>query len=133
MLPVLEGTIARRVLLNFRADARVVQSLLPKPFVPETHQGQAIVGICLIRLEHLRPRGLPAKMGFSSENMAHRAAVRYPAGKVSYGVIIPVPLRAQYDALYLSYDVYFPANFTGGLQYSSSRSYFYCYIIYCYF
>jgi len=37
--------------------------------------------------------------------------ILYPQGKVSYGVIINVPLHAQYDALYFSYDVYFPANF----------------------
>ena len=37
--------------------------------------------------------------------------VHYPVGRTSYGVIIPVPLNAQYDALYLSYDVYFPSDF----------------------
>lgn len=78
MLPVVKGIIARRVLLNFRADPDIVQKLLPKPFVVETHQGFAIVGICLIRLEELRPKGLPAQFGIASENMAHRVAVRYP-------------------------------------------------------
>jgi hypothetical protein len=57
MLPIIKGLIARRVLLNFRADAQVVQSMLPKPFVVEPFQGAAIVGVCLIRLEQLRPKG----------------------------------------------------------------------------
>jgi hypothetical protein len=89
VIPVLKGLIARRVLLNFRADPRIVQKLLPKPFVAETFQGSAIVGVCLIRLEQLRPKGLPAQAGLSSENMAHRVAVHYPAnGKMKPGVFI---------------------------------------------
>jgi Uncharacterized conserved protein (COG2071) len=89
MLPVLKGLIARRVLLNFRADAHIVQSMLPKPFVVEPYQGAAIVGVCLIRLEQLRPKGLPAQVGISSENVAHRAAVRYPLnGEMRPGVFI---------------------------------------------
>jgi len=37
-----------------------------------------VAGICLIRLERLRPKGLPAAVGLASENMAHRIAIRYP-------------------------------------------------------
>jgi uncharacterized protein YqjF (DUF2071 family) len=89
MLPVLTGLIARRVLLNFRADPRVAQALLPKPFVAETFHGTAIVGVCLIRLEELRPKGLPAQIGIASENMAHRIAVRYPVkGEMKSGVFV---------------------------------------------
>jgi hypothetical protein len=78
MLPLIRGVIARRILLNFRADAEVVQRLLPSPLQVDRHKGHAIVGICLIRLEHLRPQGVPGAFGFSSENMAHRVAIRYP-------------------------------------------------------
>ena len=78
MLPILEGVIARRVLLNFRADPRVVQDLLPAPLEAQTYHNQAVVGVCLIRLEHLRPKGLPSTIGVSSENMAHRVAILYP-------------------------------------------------------
>jgi len=89
MLPVLTGLIARRVLLNFRADRDVVQRLLPEPFVAETYRGSAIVGVCLIGLQQLRPKGLPALVGLSSENMAHRVAVRYPVnGRMKPGVFI---------------------------------------------
>lgn len=89
MLPILTGLIARRVLLNFRADPRIAQALLPRPFVVETCRGAAIVGICLIRLEQLRPKGFPSQVGLASENMAHRIAVRYPAnGEMKSGVFI---------------------------------------------
>src|SRR5882757_10021841 len=80
MLPILEGTIRRRILLNFRVDPDLVQALLPSSLEPITKNGAAIVGICLIGLQNLRPKGLPSMMGLSSENMAHRVAVRYPAG-----------------------------------------------------
>lgn len=78
MLPPLEGIIARRVLLNFRADPDVVRRLVPEPLEVVTRNGFAVVGVCLIRLERLRPKGFPAPLGMSSENMAHRVAIRYP-------------------------------------------------------
>ena len=79
MLPVLEGIIARRILVNFRVDPKVVQKLVPPPLEIEQHRGSAVVGVCLIRLECLRPKGIPSTFGVSSENMAHRVAIRYPA------------------------------------------------------
>jgi len=89
MLPVLEGIIARRILLNFRADPLAVQKLVPAPLEVEQYLGFAIVGICLIRLEHLRPKGVPSALGISSENMAHRVAIRYPVGnEIKPGVFI---------------------------------------------
>jgi hypothetical protein len=77
VLPTLEGVIRRRVLLNFRADPGVVASLLPSPLEVLSHEGFAIVGVCLIGMEQLRPKGLPSVLGLSSENMAHRIAIRY--------------------------------------------------------
>ncbi len=78
MVSTLEGTIARRVLLNFRADPEVVRRLVPEPLEVMTQNGSAVVGVCLIRLEQLRPKGFPAFLGVSSEGMAHRIAVCYP-------------------------------------------------------
>ena len=78
MLPVIQGVIARRMLLNFRADAEAVQRLLPAPLRVDQQRGHAIVGICLIRMENLRPNGIPAALGLSSENMAHRVAIQFP-------------------------------------------------------
>jgi len=90
-IPVIKGTIKRRLLVNFRANPAVVQSLLPQPFRPKLHSGHSLVGICLIRLEQIRPAGVPGLLGLSSENAAHRIAVEWPdaAGIQREGVFIP--------------------------------------------
>jgi len=80
MLPVIEGVIARRILLNWWMDPAVAQRLVPEPFEPTLVNGFAVAGICLIRLEQVRPAGVPAALGVASENIAHRFAVRYPEG-----------------------------------------------------
>jgi hypothetical protein len=74
-IPTLEGTIDRRLLVNYRVDPDSLQKLLPGPFRPKLIYGMGIAGICLIRLKQIRPRALPAFLGFSSENAAHRIAV----------------------------------------------------------
>jgi hypothetical protein len=57
---------------------------------PKLHNGYALVGICLIRLEQMRPAGFPSVVGFSSENAAHRMAVLWDeAGKTREAVYIP--------------------------------------------
>jgi hypothetical protein len=96
-LPIIEGTIRRRLLLNYRVDPEVISRELPAPFAPKLHQGHAIAGVCLIRLEAIRPRGAPRAIGFSSENAAHRIAVtwRTPEGEKE-GVFIP---RRDTDSL----------------------------------
>lgn len=76
-LPVIRGLIQRRILVNYRVDPQVLASLLPAPFRPKLLHGQAMAGICLIRLQGLRPRWLPQWLGISSENAAHRAAVQW--------------------------------------------------------
>jgi hypothetical protein len=89
-IPVIKGTIKRRVLVNFRAAPAVVQRILPQPFRPKLHRGHSLVGICLIRLEQIRPAGLPGALGLSSENAAHRIAVEWTgaAGAQREGVFI---------------------------------------------
>jgi hypothetical protein len=78
-------------LVNFRVDPQVMQRFLPAPFRPKLLDDAALAGICLIRLEQLRPRPLPAWMGLSSENAAHRVAVRWATatGREQEGVYIP--------------------------------------------
>jgi hypothetical protein len=90
-IPVIKGTIKRRLLVNFRADPAVVQRILPQPFRPKLHRGHAVVGICLIRLEQIRPVGVPRALGLASENAAHRIAVEWAeAGGIEReGVFIP--------------------------------------------
>ena len=75
----LDAVIERRLLLNYRADPDVVAKLLPGPFRPRLRGEHAVVGICLLRLGRARPAGLPAAMGFGSENAAHRFAVWWDA------------------------------------------------------
>ena len=90
-IPALQGIIRRRVLVNFRGDPQVIQHQLPAPFRPKLVEGWAIAGICLIRLEHLRPGRIPALFGISSQNAAHRIAVTWTdgSGHVRDGVYIP--------------------------------------------
>ena len=90
-LPNLVGLIRRRILVNYRADPVVVGRLLPAGMRPKLQDGRAVVGICLIRLEHIRPAGVPAALGVSSENAAHRIAVEWvdDDGTPREGVYIP--------------------------------------------
>ena len=74
-LPTIQGVIRRRILANFRVDPEVMQRQLPSRFRPKVHNGFAVAGICLIRLEHIRPRLMPGIVGLNSENAAHRVAV----------------------------------------------------------
>jgi hypothetical protein len=88
-LPVIQGTIRRRILANFRVDPEVIQRELPTRFQPKLQNGFAIAGICLIRLEHVRPRLTAEIVGLSSENAAHRVAVIWnEGGQTREGVFI---------------------------------------------
>jgi hypothetical protein len=92
--PTLRGVIDRRILVNFAIDPAALADVLPEPFRPRTVPGpdgeRAIGGICCIRLVRMRPRGLPAFVGVSSENAAHRIGVEWDAdGAVRSGVYVP--------------------------------------------
>lgn len=88
-LPTIQGIIRRRILANFHIDPQVLQRHLPSRFRPKLHGGLAVAGICLIRLEHIRPRLMPELIGLSSENAAHRAAVLWDEdGVTREGVFI---------------------------------------------
>jgi hypothetical protein len=89
-LPVIQGVIRRRILVNFSVDPSVMQTQLPSRFRPKLHDGRSIAGICLIRLESVRPRLVPQALGISSENAAHRVAVVWHMdGAEKKGVFIP--------------------------------------------
>jgi len=90
-LPELTGIIRRRILVNYRVSPDMVNGMLPARFRPKLHRGHAIAGICLIRLEQIRPKGLPAFAGISSENCAHRIAVEWQddSGVTREGVFVP--------------------------------------------
>jgi hypothetical protein len=76
-LPVIQGIIRRRILANFRVDPETMQRELPARFRPKLQNGLAVAGVCLIRLEHIRPRSMPEIIGLNSENAAHRVAVTW--------------------------------------------------------
>lgn len=88
-MPVLRGTIVRRILVNYRVDADVAAGLLPSPFRPQLYAGRAIAGVCLIRLARVRPTGLPGWVSLGFENAAVRIAAERdtPAG-VRSGVFV---------------------------------------------
>lgn len=89
-IPVIKGVIDRRILINFTADPAVVAGILPAPFRPKLYQNKALVGICLIRLKNIKPKGFPDFMGLSSENGAHRIAVEWEEeGQLKEGVFVP--------------------------------------------
>ncbi len=89
-IPTLQGIIKRRVLVNYRAEPDVIQKILPNGFRPKLQKDKAIAGICLIRLEHTRPKFMPEFVGISSENAAHRIAVEWQEnGKTKQGVYVP--------------------------------------------
>lgn len=71
----ISSDIERRLLVNYRADPDVITPLLPRGLRPQLVNGWALVGICLIRLGDLRPSPLPAVVGITTENAAHRIAV----------------------------------------------------------
>ncbi len=89
-IPTIKGIIDRRILINFTADPAVVAAILPPPFRPKLYQNRALVGICLIRLKNIKPKGFPAFMGLSSENGAHRIAIEWEENcQVKEGVFVP--------------------------------------------
>jgi len=49
-LPVIQGTIKRRLLVNYRADPGVVQRILPPPFRPKLHPGHGEGGSAAVLL-----------------------------------------------------------------------------------
>jgi hypothetical protein len=79
-LPIIQGLIRRRILANFRVDPEIMQREIPPRFQPKLKNGFAVAGICLIRLEHIRPRSMPRIIGLNSENAAHRVAVIWDEG-----------------------------------------------------
>ena len=89
-IPVLQGQIKRRILLNFRADPALLQPYLPANFRPKLQGDFAILGVCLIRLQQIRPQWLPLPLGLQSENAALRIAVNWEEnGSEREGVFIP--------------------------------------------
>lgn len=101
-LRTLRAQVRRRILISYRVDPAVAQTLIPEPFRPQIVDGSAVAGVCMIGLQSVRPGWLRARLGFSSENVAHRVAVEWDEqGEVHSGVYIverhsssPLPVLA---------------------------------------
>lgn len=88
-IPTITGIIERRILVNYRIEPEVAAACLPAPFRPKIINGYGMAGICLIRLNKVRPKGLPEIVGIKSENGAHRIAVEWiENGQCREGVYI---------------------------------------------
>lgn len=89
-VPIMRSVVQRRLLINYRLDPDLAAAIVPAPFEPQLVNGHAVAGVCLIRLAQLRPRGVPAVFGATSESAAHRFAVQWREGSdLETGVYIP--------------------------------------------
>ena len=87
---IVECTIERRLLVNYRIDPEVAERQLPAPFRPQLVSGWAVGGVCFIRLANLRPKHFPSPLGITTENVAHRFAVEWDDDDgTQVGVFIP--------------------------------------------
>lgn len=89
-LPVLNGIIDRRILINYRVEPEAVKALLPPHLKPLVVNGYASAGICLLRLKDIGMKYSPSFLRITSENAAHRFLVSFKKdGEQSKGVYIP--------------------------------------------
>lgn len=89
-LPVLDGVIDRRILVNYRVDPEVVRPLLPPHCEPLVINGYASAGICLLRLKRIGVKHSPSFFRITSENAAHRFLVSFRKdGEMINAVYIP--------------------------------------------
>ncbi len=96
LFDAVNGRIERRLLVNLRIDPEAVIPLLPATLRPLLVDGWAIAGMCLIRLAALRPAFMPAAIGLTTENVAHRIAVEWDDhGERRTGVWIPHRLTSS--------------------------------------
>jgi len=92
-IPAIRGVIKRRILVNYRVEPAGLHGLVPAPFKVRLVDGYAMAGVCLIRLERVRPSALPGpNVGLASDNVAYRIAVEWDdpeAREQRQGVYIP--------------------------------------------
>lgn len=83
-------TIERRLLVNYRIEPEVVMAQLPEPLRPQVLWGWSVGGVCFIRLRDIRSPHVPAALGLTSENVAHRFAVEWDDDEgTRTGVYVP--------------------------------------------
>jgi hypothetical protein len=76
--------------VTFRVDPEVLRPHVPDVFEIGTVEGYVMAGLCLIRLERVRPRHVGSMAGLASDNVAYRVAVQWERdGELCEGVFIP--------------------------------------------
>ncbi|HZI25437.1 MAG TPA: DUF2071 domain-containing protein, partial [Chryseolinea sp.] len=89
-LPVLDGIIDRRILINYRVHPEVIKNLLPPHLDPLVINGYGSAGICLLRLKNIGIKHSSQFLRITSENAAHRFLVKWiENGEEMHGVYIP--------------------------------------------
>jgi hypothetical protein len=84
------SVIERRLLVNYRISPEYVTPLLPPQFRPQLVAGQAVGGVCFIRLADIRMANVPRVLGITTENVAHRFAVEWDESDGTHsGVFVP--------------------------------------------
>lgn len=76
-IPMIRGVLDRRISINYRVDPAVLARLLPRRLRPRLVRGVGMAGVCLSRLQHVRPCFLPACLGISSLNAIHWIATEW--------------------------------------------------------
>jgi hypothetical protein len=74
MVRVLDGVLARRLLLHYRVEPELARGLVKPPLAPRIRGGKAVAGVSLIHLEELGPPAL-RPLGLELEAMVHWLAV----------------------------------------------------------
>jgi Uncharacterized conserved protein (COG2071) len=92
-IPAIRGLIKRRILVNYRVKPAALRAVVPRPFDLRLVDGYAMAGVCLIRLERVRPSAVPRPdIGLASDNVAYRVAVGWDDPETHeprQGVFIP--------------------------------------------
>jgi hypothetical protein len=85
------GDVRERFLLTYRVDPRAVRALAPGPFEPVVRDGVAFAGVCLVEMRGMRPRGLPARLGFADHEAVYRLIVEYESPTLGRlrGIVAP--------------------------------------------
>jgi hypothetical protein len=77
-IPAIRGVIKRRILVNYRVEPAGLRGVVPAPVKIRLVGGYAMAGVCLIRLERVRPSAVPGPdVGLASDNVAYRVAVEW--------------------------------------------------------
>jgi hypothetical protein len=84
------GKIERRILVGYGFEPEVITPLLPQGILPKIVNGKAVVGLCLIHFDYMRPTWIPLPTGIPFESAAHRIGIQWETqqGDIENGVYV---------------------------------------------